>query len=575
MRQNSFILMVTLVASVHCCYGETEVRVPPLASSTILEYAEQKGGIVHIRFTDGYRNNDSPSDIASLRELITETVEKTTAKVKNDRTPADVPLTHTVSHIQTAANAHTTTATVAKTTSGNGSATTVKKIRNTASKAPDSSSSGSKSVTIRLKPKPIDYTLIPDKENRIKCPAKTCGVWNNVMESVCRFCGETLKNSPQIQTAREELLAKQAEAQKRLEVERAMYASKPEPVKAPEPEIKEPEGPSYKTYGLQIKQLGTAYGALAETKLIREGIKTLEDLSLALTDPDRNIQANVRKVLPKLISEENAHTFARALRSKNTQPAAEVAFKGCGYTGAPALFAEIEANNGASAQAVVRSIGPLKEKAVPLVEQRLTPDYIPIYPLLADTLVEIGTPSLSLLTRLLIDTDDEYLQGFASSTLVRFKEKAIGPLITTLNEEQRWERKKRIIECFGQIGVAEAITPLMDFVKTERHGIYLAARESLAQIGTEKALMELGSLFESGSTELVEKTLDLILSSKGPKVKSLSRLAKDSNPRIRRFAVKGLGDLLPSNPSVRPVLQQALNDADRGVKNQAKTSLGQ
>jgi hypothetical protein len=548
------ILIPILIPSI--IYGQTSSVVPPLSSSTIMEYSEQSGGIVHINFTAKNENNDSPSDIANLRELIRETITQTTPKVTvaSPVEPTVAQNTSTTDVIQSVTvklKPETTTR-----------STQIRKVR------------AESSPTV-VKPKPIDYTIIPDKDNRIKCPGKTCGVWNNVMESACRYCGVPLRNSPQIVSAREQILLKQDEERRRLLAEQAMYAAKPK-VDEPEENVPaKPAGPEYEKYRLQIEQLGTAYNSLAETKLLRDGIKCLPDLTLALKDPNANIQANVKGMLPKLVNEVNANDFALALREPSTRDGAEVALKRCGYVAANALFLELKANNASSAPSVVRAIGPLGAKAVPLVEQHLTPELVPVYPRLADVLLEIGSPSFPLLLRQLTDTEDEYILQFACGALVRFKDKAVKPLEEALEAEARWDRKKRIIECLGQVGSSEAIPTLLNFVKTERFGIYLAARNSLAEIGSRESLIELGKLFGTGSTELVETTLDMLVKSKGPAVVALGELSKDESSRVRRFAVQGLGTLLSSHPEARPLLEAALKDADRGVRNQAQTSLGQ
>lgn len=535
-------------------YAQAESVIPPLASSTIMEYSEQSGGIVHINFTEPGENDDSPSDLANLRELIKETITKTAPKV-----PVAPPVPTKI---------------VLKTS------TAVEKPSVTVKLKPKTTTHSNRSRKVRtdstrVKPKPVDYTVVPDKDSRIKCPAKTCGVWNNVMESVCHFCGESLKNSPQILAVREQILEKQDEERRRLQAEQAMYAAKPKAVEPKKVIPEKPKGPDYKKYRLQIEQLGTAYNSLAETKLLRDGIKCLPDLTLALNDPNKNIQANVRKVLPKLVNEMNANDFAKALRDPVTRDGAELALKRCGYIAANALFLELKANNARSAPSVVRAIGPLGAKAVPLVEQHLTPELVPVYPRLADALLEIGVPSFPLLCRQLTDSDDEYILQFACGALVRFKDKAVRPMEQALEAEARWDRKKRIIECLGQVGSPDAINTLLPFVKTERHGIYLAARKSLADIGTRESLIELGKLFGTGSTDLVETTLEMVIASKGPATTALGELSKNESSRVRRFAVQGLGTLLNSHPEARPLLQAAMKDADRGVRNQAKTSLGQ
>jgi len=520
-----------------------------------MEYSEHSGGIVHINSTDGYRNNDSPSDIARFRELIDETIKKVGAHSTTSN-----PSNRKQSNISK--NSFSSTRTIVKNKYGSNVKTTKTNV-----------TTNQTTVRLKPKPKPIDYTVTPDSKNRIKCPAKNCGVWNNVMDSICRYCGGNLKTSSKITVLRERLLQKQMEEQQRLEREKAMYATKPEPSKKPEPVKKEPAGPAYKKYKLQITQLGTAYASLAETKLKREGIKTLSDLTLALKDPNRDIQANVKKLLPKLISEENALSFAKALRNPETRPAAEVALKGCGYIGASALFKELEANNGSSAQSLVRAIAPLGTKAIPLIEQHLIPQWVPVYPVLADALVAIGKPSLPMLCRLLTDTEDEYILQFREGTLARFKDKAVSSMDNTLETEARWDRKKRVIDCFGRVKSPKAIPILTKFTQIERHGIYLSARESLAKIGTREALLELGQLFGAGSTDLVETTLKLMMESKGPITQVLSELAKDDSSRVRRFAIQGLGHFTTSNPEIVPVIKTALNDSDRGVRNKAKAML--
>ena len=389
------------------------------------------------------------------------------------------------------------------------------------------------------------------------------------METTCRFCGDQLQSTPKILKAREEHLAKEEEAERLRKLNEAMYAKPtPTPTKAPEP-----KGPSYARYGKEIAQLTTPYKNMATNRLVRAGAKALDDLSLALREDKAQTQSAVRKVLLKLFSKDSGQTLAQSLRQKNKREAAMIALQGGGYEAASFLFAELEADQQSSATAVVQLIGALGDKALPLVEARLTPDYVRIYPRLGDALLAIGKPSLSLLTRHLCESDDPYLIELASETLARFKEKAADQLLMSLAGEGRLDRKKRIIETMGKVQSAQTIDAIYAFVNNGRFELNITSRKALCSIGTERALMLVGQLMASGSQKLTTVTLDFICNSQGPKVRVLGELVKDKNARLRIWAIRGLAKLAPKHPEVRPLIEGAKQDRSRSVRKEAEKAL--
>ena len=506
-----------------------EPKVPFVRPEQLIEYSERQGAIVHVGSFRPSAPSPKEERQAELRKLIRSTFSALKTKITVVQPTAPSP---------------------------------TKRVRPT--RRP------TRKPTPKPTPKPIDYTREPNKEGKLLCPSPSCKFWNDLMETSCRFCGEEMRTTAKILKAREERLAKEEEQERLRRANEAMYAGKPtpKPTKAPKP-----KGPTYKAYGKEIGQLVTPYKNMAINRLVRAGAKALADLNLALTDGDKRTKRAVKGMLPRMFTKDNEKALANSLRDPKRQLAAKVALQGAGYEAANVLFAELDADNQKSANSVIELIGTMGDKALPLLEARLTPEYIRIYPRLGDALHAIGQPSLSLLCRFLRDSEDPYIVELTSDTLARFKEKAAPALLSALSAEGRLERKKRIVETLGKVKSASAIDALSAFVNNSRFELNITSRQALCSIGTERALRVVGELMASGSQKLTERTLDIICQSSGPKVRVFGELVKDRNSRLRIWSLRGMVKIAKKHPEVKPLIEGATKDNNRGVRREAEKAL--
>jgi HEAT repeat protein len=150
---------------------------------------------------------------------------------------------------------------------------------------------------------------------------------------------------------------------------------------------------------------------------------------------------------------------------------------------------------------------------------------------------------------------------------------AVTPLVALL-QDQDWQVRRTAALALGQLGQAEAVTPLVALLQDSVPEVWRTAALALEQLGQAEAVTPLVALLQDRNSEMRAKAAEA-LGQLGwaEAVSPLVARLQDSVPEVRRTAVQALGQLGQAE-AVTPLVA-LLQNRNSEVRAKAAEALGQ
>jgi HEAT repeat protein len=221
----------------------------------------------------------------------------------------------------------------------------------------------------------------------------------------------------------------------------------------------------------------------------------------------------------------------------------------------------------------IEALGQIKSPlAISPLIKNLTCDSALVQRASIAALAQLQPESIKPLINILSSKDPE-LRVNAAATLTKIGKPAIEDLLDKLTDTNR-NRQLQIVEILGKLHPPQALSPLMNKLRSPYTEVRLAAAEAVAQYGNKAVDGLINGIKDSDSEEAREARIFALVSIKEhspQKQQMIICLTNDSDPYIRMIIVKGLESL--KNKAAKKILLQMLSDKNWRVRKAAALAL--
>jgi HEAT repeat protein len=318
--------------------------------------------------------------------------------------------------------------------------------------------------------------------------------------------------------------------------------------------------------------------AKAFDKLISYGSASLNALEEALKSQNAEVRRLAVRALGRINNAKSLPALTKMLKDPATKVRSEavkalVSYKQAAVPELLKVMNSPETTLGPKLL-VIEALGQIKSSLAlkPLI-RNLTYDSALVQRASIAALAKLQPESIKPLINVL-DSKDPELRVNAAAALTKIGKPAIEDLMDKLSDTDR-NRQLQIVTILGKLSPPQALSPLMNKLRSPYPEVRFAAAEAVARYGNKAVASLIDGIEDSGSEDEVREArifaLVLIKENSPQKQQMIINLTNDSDPYIRMIIVKGLESL--KNKAAEKILLQMLSDKNWRVRKAAALAL--